>query len=727
MEVVSRLPRPTDPAALDRLLEAQKLLCAKFVSEEDCLQAVTLLEELAASEDSGGYDYFPALLTLASLSTTGFEPAIDVNQGKAAGLYLQFLGHERSSELSAELLEDAATQLCNIVREDKSGFTKSEQTRLEELADGAFAGVVPFVATWTRFAAHELDRQLREASEDPQERERRLARESAREALKAEEITRQRQLTDDALARSEELQLEGNDLCRQGQLPGNSKAGALLSRALDLYGSAISVLSECLALGLTLVPEEANTVRRRRSTLQSNAAQVCLSRRDYPEARRLAKAALKDDPENSKSCFRLARAEIELQEWASAASTVDEALGRSQGKSKSEEADANKLELWKLAEEVSKALPDWKWSSSKPLPRNEAEDFEKRLIGFWKYQGGKYEIKVEPWGALTFSEETTKIDLMRKSKLTWRGEFEQIPGMALVLSYEPGCDLLTTKFLPPEEGLSDEQKWKGPTTFSASRVKSPPPVPEAPEEPIAAARPAPASPSPLPQVPVHIGQRVECRDPGQQWEVGTVTSISPLEVRKDSLIGSLGGDSFSWAEVRPLQVAPAPLQAPSLADDAPRILWLSGPDDLCGRYELVPENFQSDRPVYRRVASLSETEPAVGCVLFLWYRGGNWGVTKAINTSLLVAPFLARCGDGSGQSRHPLDIRRPRWQVRRGRGQEDLDPSFSLAAEAPAASVAEGGYPEPDSETARPSSVSSDCPEAEASPQGAQAELSELD
>jgi len=173
--------------------------------------------------------------------------------------------------------------------------------------------------------------------------------------------------------------------------------------------------------------------------------------------------------------------------------------------------------------------------------------------------------------------------------------------------------------------------------------------------------------------------------------------------------------------VRPLQAVPSPLQAPSVPDDALRILWLSGHDDLCGRYELVPDNFQNDRPVYRRVAAVMEAEPASGGDLFLWYRGGNWGVTKAINTSLLVAPFLARCGDGSGQSRHPLDIRRPRWQVRRGRGQEDLDPNFSLSAEAPAASAAAAGYPEPDSGTTGPSAVSSDCHKAEASPQGVQA------
>jgi len=627
MEVVSRLPPPTEPAAVERLLEARQLLCGRAVSEEDCEQAEKLLEELGAPVDEGGFDYFPALLTLASLSCTGFEPAIEQDKARAARFYMQFLTHDKSSQLDTDLLEDAATQLCNIVREGSAGFVKADQVRLEEIAGGAGAGVVPFVSTWARFAAHDLDRQLREAAEDPQDRERRLARQAARDAWRSEELERQGQRCKDAVARAEELQLEGNDLCRQGQLPGNAKGAALLARASEQYGSAISVLSECLASSLSLVPEEANTVRRRRSTLQSNAAQVCLSQRHWKEARRLAKAAMDDDPENSKSWFRCARAEIELREFHAAAQTVDQALVKSRGR-KGTEAEANTLELWKLAEEVSKAFPDFKWSSSKPQPKMAEEDFERRIVGLWEYQGGKYEIKIEQWGALVFSEETIRVDLMRKSKLTWRGEFEMIAGMALILTYEPGADIMTTQFIPPED-CPDEQKWKGPTTFTAKRIAAPDPPPAEPEFPEV---PATASTAPAPIVPP------------------------------------------------PAPATPAP-PAPSVPDDAPKALWLSGFADLEGCYELCADTLQNDRPVYRK----SETfdSPAAltsGSEYFLWYRGGNWGVTKTLNASPLAAPFLVRCGDISGQSRHPLDLRRPRWYVRKGRGQEDPDPGISLSS-----------------------------------------------
>lgn len=426
------------------------------------------------------------------------------------------------------------------------------------------------------------------------------------------------------------------------------------------------MLSECLALNLTLVPEEAKTVRCRRGTLQSNAAQVCLSRREFPEARRLAKAAMEDDPENTKSLFRLARAEIELREWSSAAKIVDEAIIKSRTKKKSEEADANVLELWKLAEEVSKALPDWKWSSSKPQAKS-TEDFEKRLIGFWKYSGGQYQIKVEPWGALIFTEEKCKIDLMRKSKLTWRGEWEEVPGMAIVLTYEPGCDIVVTQFIPPEEGLSEEQQWKGETRFTASRAAvAPEPPPETWDD----------LKDKLPDEPVPF------------FATAAAAAASPVLMPQ--------------AEDTPA--------APSVLDDA-RILWLSGHADFCGCYELLPENTQNDRPVYQR---------SPGGDLFLWYRGGNWGATKTIHASALAAPFLARCGDPSGISRHPLDIRRPRWHVRRGRNQEDLDPSVSLSASDPS-SAADAGYPEPSSASAEPKAAGASAAQAKTSPAVARA------
>jgi hypothetical protein len=336
---------------------------------------------------------------------------------------------------------------------------------------------------------------------------------------------------------------------------------------------------------------------------------------------------MEDDSDSFKSYFRCARAEIELREWAAAAHTVDNALTKCRGR-KVDDADVS--ELWKLAEEVSKSLPDFKWSSSKPPPRKEAEDFEKRIVGHWEYQGGKYEIKIEQWGALIFSEDTIKVDLMRKSKLSWRGEFEMIAGMALVLSYEPGCDVITTEFIPPED-CPEEQKYKGPTRFTAKRAALPPPPKEEPpaEEELPAPAPTPVAPPP------------------------------------------------------PAAVLPSPPPAPAVPDDAPPFLWLSGHDELSGRYEMLPEMLQNGRPVYKRTT---------GADVFLWYRGGNWVVTKALHSSTLAAPFLVRCGDITGQSRHPLDVRRPRWHVRKGRGQEDLDHSLCLSTSSPT-SAEQAGYP----------------------------------
>jgi len=51
----------------------------------------------------------------------------------------------------------------------------------------------------------------------------------------------------------------------------------------------------------------------------------------------------------------------------------------------------------------------------------------------------------------------------------------------------------------------------------------------------------------------------------------------------------------------------------------------------------------------------------------------------------LAAPFLARCPDISGRTQHPMEVRRPRWYLRRGRGQEDLAPSLALRASPPGA------------------------------------------
>lgn len=38
------------------------------------------------------------------------------------------------------------------------------------------------------------------------------------------------------------------------------------------------------------------------------------------------------------------------------------------------------------------------------------DDYEKRIVGWWEYPGSKFEIRLEPWGALIFQEDTVKVD-----------------------------------------------------------------------------------------------------------------------------------------------------------------------------------------------------------------------------------------------------------------------------------------------------------------------------
>ena len=87
---------------------------------------------------------------------------------------------------------------------------------------------------------------------------------------------------------------------------------------------------------------------------------------------------------------------------------------------------------------------------------------------------------------------------------------------------------------------------------------------------------------------------------------------------------------------------------------APEELWVSGQEGFCGRYVLLQE-VHNDHPAYRRAK-----DGAPGGDFYLWFRGGNWGVTSTLSSSPLAAPFQARCPDISGRARHPLELRRPR-------------------------------------------------------------------
>lgn len=638
MEVVQRLPKPQDPAALARLFDAQRLLCGRCVSEEDCEAAQALLEELASPAEAGGFGYFPAWLTLASLFETGFEPAIEQDGSRAAGYYLKVLTHaEAASGLSAELLDEAATQLCSLVKDGRALLGEEALLELGRVGQGEAGGAAGSVASWARFAHAEGERWLREAREDPAVREERLARKAAREALRAEQLAEQRSLAQGALAKAEDLRLQGNDAYRQGQMPGNSRARADLSQAAALYREGAAALEDALGR-LTIAVEDAEEVRRQRATLYSNASQVQIAAENWAEAAELARHALRDDAEALKPRYRLGRALVGLKDWAAAAGAVDGALDQL-AKDGGRDADDMKRELWKLAEEISQALPSFRWSHSKPEDRERrpAEDHEKRIVGVWEYgpPGSMqcYEVVLEKWGALYWKEKDMRIDLLRKSKLRWRGEYEMVSGMVLEIAYEPGSDVLVTDFTPPTD-IPEEQQWKGPTKFTARRVAGPPadaPEPEAAPEPMPApapapaAAPAPASPEETPGEPEEF--ELPCGTPAELWLAG-------------------GGD---------------------------------GGDDFVGRYELLP----GAAPPGARPGSSAVYRRAGGRGRFLWLRGGNWVVTESLNGSSLAAPFLARCPDPSGRTRQPMEVRRPRWYLRKGRGQEELDPRVALQPAAP--------------------------------------------
>ena len=73
----------------------------------------------------------------------------------------------------------------------------------------------------------------------------------------------------------------------------------------------------------------------------------------------------------------------------------------------------------------------------------------------------------------------------------------------------------------------------------------------------------PASPSkPTPQPPAHrfkLNERVDCRDRGHSWQVGTVVSVAPLKVKPDGAAWTAG---YAWDEVRVLSAEVAASGAP---------------------------------------------------------------------------------------------------------------------------------------------------------------------
>jgi hypothetical protein len=380
-----------------------------------------------------------------------------------------------------------------------------------------------------------------------------------------------------------------------------------------------------------VIPDECDDLKGQRAVLLSNSAQVRIEIRDWSEARQLAERALEDDPKNFKSTYRLAKAHVGLRQFPTAAPLIDTAIGEL-SRRKDSEKDPICLEFWKLAEEVSKALPNFEWSQAKPQAKAD-DNYEKRIAGVWSYgnnDAGQFQIRLEPWGALDFIEEQIKIPLLRTGLLRWQGEFEMVSGMILRISYEPGSDVIVTNWDVPDD-MPEEQRWKGPTRFTAKRVS------------------------------------------GQATDKQGVDAMMEEE-------GAPSSEHEAAANIEP----PAPVdeaaveaqrkqeEALDAVKKAPNQIWFVGHSELLGRYELMDAKIENFRPVYRREASGSSSE------LFLWYRGGNWGVTAQLHSSTHAAPFLARCADVSGRAKHPVEIRTQRWYVRKGRGQEELDSAVSV-------------------------------------------------
>ena len=175
------------------------------------------------------------------------------------------------------------------------------------------------------------------------------------------------------------------------------------------------------------------------------AAQALLVSEDYAQAQVWAERAVAAG--DAKSAVRLAIAQEKAGDPKAAALSVDAALQR-------EPPQTLQKELWAIAARLDESHGPFKWSVKKPPPDPEMtkwDEMEKRILGRWKYGKSQvYELKVEPWGALIFAEDTLKVSLTRVSMLRWRGDVGMVEGMYLVLEYEPASDTIETEFIPPE-------------------------------------------------------------------------------------------------------------------------------------------------------------------------------------------------------------------------------------------------------------------------------------
>eukprot|EP00900_Chrysochromulina_parva_P025302 jgi/Chrpa1/7405/Chrysochromulina_OHIO_Genome00013104-RA len=133
------------------------------------------------------------------------------------------------------------------------------------------------------------------------------------------------------------------------------------------------------------------------------------------------------------------------------------------------------------------------------------------------------------------------------------------------------------------------------STCRACETAAPPPP--SIDQPVGNGRVPPFQP-PLPQPPVQrfkLNERVECRDRGQSWQVGTVVSVAPLEVRPDGATWWTAG--HAWDEVRVLPPPPGlKLEGGSLTGDRAKYL---------GKFLFVDGKLVNGRPAWQHTVDAS--------------------------------------------------------------------------------------------------------------------------
>jgi hypothetical protein len=101
-----------------------------------------------------------------------------------------------------------------------------------------------------------------------------------------------------------------------------------------------------------------------------------------------------------------------------------------------------------------------------------------------------------------------------------------------------------------------------------------------------------------------LNDRVECRDRGESWQVGTVVSVAPLQVRPDGATWTAG---HAWDEVRVLSPPPGlKLEGGPLTGDRAKYL---------GKFLLVDGKLVNGRPAWQHTVDAS---------LWLAFDGARW-------------------------------------------------------------------------------------------------------